>query len=135
MIVDQRLSAAVIGVLARQLPDRSGANRNALNFEHDVRSGKAGNGNGCARREVLAKQLCPQFSHSGGVANIDKKHGHGDDIGQLTSTLSQRLFDITEGLGELRVEIAGQRTAVFRGSSRMTRDPYDGLLTLRDDSR
>ena len=34
-----------------------------------------------------------------------------------------------------RIEITGQRAAIFRGSSRMTRNPYDRLLAFRDDSR
>jgi hypothetical protein len=39
-----------------------------------------------------------------------------------------------QGEFKLRIEIAGERTAVVGGSARMTRDPYDRLLAFRDDS-
>jgi hypothetical protein len=112
----------------------SGSNRNALNFEHDVRPREPGHGNGCASRKVVTKQLCSQLSHSGGVANVDQKYRHRNNVGQLASASGQRLFDIVEGLIELRIEIAGERTAILSGSARVTGEPYDCLLAFRDDS-
>jgi hypothetical protein len=49
--------------------------------------------------------------------------------------LGQCLLDIAKGLGELRIEIAGERTSIIGNGSSVTRDPNNNLLTLRDDGR
>ena len=81
-------------------------------------------------RKILAENFAAQFRHARGVARVDEKHRHGDEIGELGAGLGERLFDIAKSLPALRVEIAGERFAGIVDRAGMAGEP-NGLAALR----
>src|SRR5579863_8627924 len=75
---------------------KSSDHRHALDFEHHLRLGEAGDGDGGAGRKILAEDLMAQFGHARGVARIDQEYRHGDEVGEAGAGLGERLLDIAE---------------------------------------
>jgi hypothetical protein len=110
-------------------------NRDALNFDHHLRARKAGDGDRRACRKIFAENFRAQFGHARGVARVDEKDRHGDQIGELGTGLGQRLLDVAEALAHLRVEIAGERLSRIVHRAGVAGDPDDLARPLGDDGR
>ena len=79
--------------------------RDPLNLDHHRRIGEAGDRDRSAGRKIAAENLGADLSHARGVARVDQKHRHGDEVGELRAGFGQGALDVAKGLPALGIEV------------------------------